>query len=705
MSWVRSSLRAKLIASIGAAVVVALGVLILLSSVSASSTGRKDAYAEMSDLAAAKANQFDLTLKHARAVVKTLGQITLAYRGQDRAALNAMVRQIEQANSEFDGTYLQLEPGAGPGPDSAFKHRSDLGSGAHGYYVPYWRWDHGKVVSSIEEQYSAKWYLQARENSGRFLVEEPYSSGANFLVSLLQPIVRNGKFAGVSGADLKLYQLDREARAIKVLKTGYAFVVTGKGTFVSAPDRKLVGRTTLAKFAARQHSPAFAKLATAIAHGQSVRLKARDPFTGKASFMVTAPIRTAGWSLVLVAPSSEALASATALRNYLIVVGLLALLVVIAAVLVVASRLTRPLRRLEQAAEAIAAGDVSVEVEVTSRDEIGRLAGSFQHVAGYMRETARAARAIAEHDLTVAIESASERDELRSSFVQMRDNLREILARYAKVAETLRDSSTQLSLSSQESGAAVGEIAELIANVAQAAEQQIVATGEARKSTADVLEAAGKVDGLAREGVQAALHAEGAVTAVRESSTRITEVVRSLAERSQAIGGMAEAITAIAEETNLLALNAAIEAARAGENGRSFAVVAGEVRRLADNCQQTAGSIGEVIVEVQSEMQRTVAAIDAGTARNEEVARVVEELRDAFAMIRAAVEGVTEQASAVERATSSVDSLSARSSAAMESASAAAEQTSASSQQVAASATELADVARDLDELALQFTL
>ena len=122
---------------------------------------------------------------------------------------------------------------------------------------------------------------------------------------------------------------------------------------------------------------------------------------------------------------------------------------------------------------------------------------------------------------------------------------------------------------------------------------------------------------LAREGVGAAEQASTAMRAVRDSSVETTAAIKSLGEKSDQIGGIVATITGIAAQTNLLALNAAIEAARAGEQGRGFAVVAEEVRHLAEESQQAAASISDLIEEIQKETQRTVQVVEAGAAQTE----------------------------------------------------------------------------------------
>jgi methyl-accepting chemotaxis protein len=303
--------------------------------------------------------------------------------------------------------------------------------------------------------------------------------------------------------------------------------------------------------------------------------------------------------------------------------------------------------------------------------------------------------------------------------------LTEVAEQVSATAQTVSSSSQQMASTSHDTGRAVNEIASAVGDVAQGAERQVrmvdavrTSAGEAaetaRASADSAREAATVAEdtrSVAREGVGAAEQASTAMESVRQSSEEAARAIGELSQRSKQIGAIVETITGIAEQTNLLALNAAIEAARAGEQGRGFAVVAEEVRKLAEESQQAAGSIAELITEIQSETGNAVTVVQAGAERTEDGTKTVEQTRAAFERIGESVEQlvarVEDISGAVERIASDagriqddiaeVAAVAEESSASTEQVSASTQQTSASAQEIAASAQQLSSTAQELE--------
>ena len=209
------------------------------------------------------------------------------------------------------------------------------------------------------------------------------------------------------------------------------------------------------------------------------------------------------------------------------------------------------------------------------------------------------------------------------------------------------------------------------------------------------------------------------MSAIAESTAVSAEVIKKLAERSNEIGAISGTIGEIAAQTNLLALNAAIEAARAGEAGRGFAVVADEVRKLAEGCDEAARKIASLIDTIQQDTDQAVKEMQKGTGDVESGKVVVAEAGNSFSNIAAAVsdlthhaEGILQEAKKslqrVDALVLSMDELNKASkdvSAETESVSAATEQQSASIDEVATASKKLSELAQELTDSASKFKI
>ncbi|MBW4838733.1 MAG: MCP four helix bundle domain-containing protein [Paenibacillaceae bacterium] len=258
----------------------------------------------------------------------------------------------------------------------------------------------------------------------------------------------------------------------------------------------------------------------------------------------------------------------------------MALVAVGLAVLIVLS-ITRPIGKLSKAAEALALGDVSVSVDTTSQDEIGKLMQAFSRMIGSIRDQARVVEQVANGDLTVQVKVRSEQDLMGIKLQEMVERNNEILASINTAADQVASGSKQVS----DSSIALSQGA---TEQASSVEQLTASLEEISTQTKLNAQNANEANKLAADSKQSALQGN-------EQMKDMLGAMREINEASGSISKIIKVIDEIAFQTNILALNAAVEAARAGQHGKGFAVVAEEVRNLAARSANAAKETTDMI--------------------------------------------------------------------------------------------------------------
>jgi methyl-accepting chemotaxis protein len=308
-----------------------------------------------------------------------------------------------------------------------------------------------------------------------------------------------------------------------------------------------------------------------------------------------------------------------------------------------ARSITRPLLRLIAAAREIGqSGDLDQKIDVDRHDEIGELARTFNGMVAYLREMASVSEAIAGGDLTIEVKPRSGADTLGRAFSQMIVGLRALVRSVRDSASQVASGAGEMASASEESArinlqaaAAIDEVSSTmhemsvnVQNMVRNTQTQGSSVSETSASIEEMVASIQRVADTARvlldisqrsreeahSGIQTMQKAADGLTRINDSIRSSSAIIGNLGEKAHDIGRIVEVIDDLAEQTNLLALNAAIEAARAGEHGLGFAVVADEVRKLAEKSAHSTREIAELIQGIQKEARKAVENMEKSTS-------------------------------------------------------------------------------------------
>jgi methyl-accepting chemotaxis protein len=530
-----------------------------------------------------------------------------------------------------------------------------------------------------------------KAKAGNTVVSNPLLGRADGkLAAVVAAPIRDaqGQVVGILGGNISMQAIQVMIGKMHIGQTGYAYMVDSTGAIASHPVEALILKENIQTM----QGGALALIGERmVAQEQGVDTYA---FDGVETSVAFAPVKTAGWSVAFSVPTAELLIALSGLLQNLVIAAVVTLVLGLVVAWVIPSQMTGPLRLMQQQLTQIAqgGGDLTQEVMITSRDEIGQLADAFNGFLLSMRTL-----------IGQVVDSASQ---VSAGAVQLNGATGALTTTTVGVTATASEAAAKAkvqAVTAQRTTAVVDQLRDTIAQIAsgahdQARDSQETATQVGRMVTSveDVLEKSQNVRNSAQQAAVSARSGSEVIQStidgmgrIRASATGAAAEIRDLGLHLGQIGLMTQAITGIAEQTNLLALNAAIEAARAGEHGRGFAVVAEEVRKLAEKSGKSARDIADLTSRILGGTARVTQAVEQEAREIEIDSKLAEEAQQALREILSGIELVMRDSEQTVSAAQAIGSSSREVARSVDSVAAVSEENMAATEEMAAGADEV----------------
>ncbi|AZK48122.1 methyl-accepting chemotaxis protein [Paenibacillus lentus] len=516
------------------------------------------------------------------------------------------------------------------------------------------------------------WYEAAMKEPGKAVVSRPYLSADDNKEITISVSMATADGSGVFGIDLKLENIRETFSGIKVGKEGYAILLDGEQHVIVHPVSN-AGEKASESAEQRMYESDYGEY-TFVSEGEH-------------KYMTYITNALTGWKIGGTIYLSEIDDATKPIIYNTLLTGIVCLLVGFVFIYFMIQSIIKPIRRLKEQAQSVSEGDLTQVIQVNSNDEIGDLAAAFQI---------------------------------------MQQKLRSLIGKVGEGAERVARSSGELTSSSEQTAETSHHIAQAVQEIAGGAERQTLgleqnaaALDEIARGVMLIAERTNAVAELAKhssaqaeEGSRSVEQAGNQMGSIYQSVEQSNGMIRSLYDRTREIGEITKLIGDVAGQTNLLALNAAIEAARAGEHGSGFAVVANEVRKLAEQSEQSALQINTLLDGIQRDAEDSVQTMTRVTSEVEEGLNIsvttMQRLEQAMGGIRETTPQIAEIAATAQQISASVQQIVAtanelsmiatgNASAAQEVAASSEEQLAAM-EQISASAQALSEMAVELEE-------
>lgn len=633
--------------------------------------------------------KLDAALGSARSLKPVFEQMG---RGASRESDVSLLRTILKQSEGVYGVYTLWEPGQYDAKDAQYAGKA--GYDDTGRFIPYVHQDGSEIseepLTGYEEAGTGDYYLTPKSTLKETIID-PFTYTVNgeeqYMSSMVVPLVRNGQFVGIVGMDILIKDLTECISGATLYKSGYLFMADSKGVIFAHPDAKRIGTSLLDAVGEEGH----ALLTKALETGEEVKFDFASGGEKTDKRYVITPVSIGGkyWLVGSTVPVREIDEAKTTTMLAGMAAGAVAIILTITTLLILISKIIRPIVPLTKAALAIETGNIDSTVSqslagIKSKDEIGMLANSIQKAVKSIElvasDTNRLSKAVEQHDLSIEIDTSRHNgiyQDIMNVVNQIFSQLSSVIFSIRSVAEQVDSSATLVANTSTALAQGATEQASSVEELSASMEEVTSKTTKNAQNAEKTNRLAGNIQSDADVGTD-----------------QMSEMLRSMEEinaSSENIGKIIKVIEDIAFQTNILALNAAVEAARAGQYGKGFAVVAEEVKNLAAQSSQAAKETTELI-------ETSIKKVEAGTKIAKETAGALEKITDGISqtgeLVGAIATASNEQAATLEQINQGITQISQ-----------VVQSNAASSEEVAAASEELSAQAETLKKRVSAFKL
>ncbi|SNR95393.1 MULTISPECIES: methyl-accepting chemotaxis protein [unclassified Azospirillum] len=652
----RFPLVTKLLLAISAVLVLGLGVAIFAITESSGEHTDRLALEVGEKVGRYNAAQVERQLNDAMDISRFVASsmVSLKNNGMGRKEINAWLKDLLETNPNVLAVWVGMEPNAFGGKDADAANTP--GSDAAGRYVPYWNRGTGKPVLETLVGYDDPGpdgvYYQMAKRSLKEVVVEPYlytvAGKSVLMMSLVVPIIENGKFIGNAGVDVATDSIWEGLKGVKPFTTGSVYLISNTGLWVGYANKdhlgKPIGDTN------ERLKNALAPIREGKDYKQFSTSKSLNTEVQQLFIPVNIGSSVTPWSVLVNLPLNQVEKPKVELRNIILMgAGLLTVLLLLALWVSTRQIIGAPLQRIIVTVQALTSGNHSVHVGDQDRaDEIGAINKALQLFKDNAGRVAQMEEQRRQDEEQAARRQKQELNRLADDF---ESSVGGVVGAVAEQSDRIRHDSEALSAIASQTTAQANAVSNA-ADIASANVQTVAAAAE---------ELARSITEINQRLAESSRKAGDAVTEVEKTN----DTVAGLVDAAQRIGDVVNLIQEIAAQTNLLALNATIEAARAGEAGKGFAVVASEVKNLAaqtarateeiagqiSRMQAVSGnavtaiqSIGHTIVSISETVTTIAAAAEEQGAATQEISRNVQEAAAGTQEVTATIQEVTRAA-------------------------------------------------------------